>query len=327
MTDLTLQQPDMRSELPKVGSATEDTAIAEAQAQAITEVKAKVLIAHQYPRDELRVVSGVERSCSSRALAERAVYSFPRDKTKIEGPSIKLISEIARHWGNLDYGSKIIKEEKEYVSMFAYAWDLETNLYRSQQFRVSFYRFYKNGTKKLLEDERDRYEMMANKASRRIRKCLEDVLPDYIIEHAMERCDETIKSGMKGSPEMEIKKAVEAFRRLKVTQKAIERYFGCEIMELTAQNIVELRKIWNAISEGDESPGAYFDIAQAKAPDVENEKPKAQNKGEEKKKAETATDDAQPPKEQEQQNVSDEVKSGPKGADGTDDMLAAFGGE
>lgn len=58
----------------------------------------------------------------------------------------------------------------------AYAWDLETNTRRTTHFEVFHIRDTKQGPK-ILTEERDIYETIANQASRRMRGCILQLIP------------------------------------------------------------------------------------------------------------------------------------------------------
>src|ERR1700676_4757261 len=93
--DLALAAP------PRAGQAT----MVE-QARAIAEVRAAVMIAMDRPRDRTAAVAEMREVCGISALAERAFFRVPRGGEHVNGESIHLARELARVWGNIDFGVK-----------------------------------------------------------------------------------------------------------------------------------------------------------------------------------------------------------------------------
>ena len=53
-----------------------------------TEVQAMVIMAKQFPRDQIRAMDRILNACTRQSLAEGAVYSYPKGGQNVEGPSI-----------------------------------------------------------------------------------------------------------------------------------------------------------------------------------------------------------------------------------------------
>lgn len=58
---------------------------ANAEARVVAEVKAQVLMARQFPRDEQMAAEKILRECARPTLADAAVYTFPRGKETVTG--------------------------------------------------------------------------------------------------------------------------------------------------------------------------------------------------------------------------------------------------
>jgi len=71
----------------------------------VSEVKAQIYLAKQFPRNIDVVAGNILNECRNPRLAEMAQYSFVKGKgdkaTEIKGPSIRLMEVIARHWGTV----------------------------------------------------------------------------------------------------------------------------------------------------------------------------------------------------------------------------------
>lgn len=152
--------------------------------RAIAEAQGKLVIAKRFPRDESLSYSKVIESCRRPGLASEATYSFPRGGKAVTGPSIRLAEELARVWGNIDYGIRELSRKDGVSEMESYAWDLETNTSSSQKFSVKHWRDTQSGGYEL-KDERDIYELTANQGARRLRARLLAILPPDLVDGAL----------------------------------------------------------------------------------------------------------------------------------------------
>jgi hypothetical protein len=76
----------------------------------------------------------------------------------------------------------------------SYCWDLESNNRKRIPFTVKLVRDTKQGPK-ALTDERDIYELIQNYGQRRVRACIQAMIPVDIIEDAKAKVRETIEKG------------------------------------------------------------------------------------------------------------------------------------
>lgn len=159
--------------------------------KAIAEAQGKLIIAKNFPRDEHLAYAKVMEACKRKSLAEKAIYSYPRSGSTISGPSIRLAEELARCWGNVDFGIKELSQKEGESEMSAYCWDMETNTMSSQTFVVAHVRDTKKGQVKLSE-QRDIYENNANMAGRRLRARILAILPPDLVEAAVLECKKTL---------------------------------------------------------------------------------------------------------------------------------------
>lgn len=220
------------------------------QARAVAEVQAAVVVAQQVPRDLSSAVEQMRDACKQPGLAERAFFRFPRAGQTIAGPSVHLARELARCWGNVQYGIQEIRRDDEggISEMIAWAWDVQTNTRSSNTFIVPHVRDTKNGRKPLI-DLRDVYENNANQGSRRLREAIFSILPAWFTEEAKALCTETIKSGGGKSLAQQVADAVKAFGGLGVKVERIEHRFG-DKAKWTEHDLAQLRVIHGSISQG-----------------------------------------------------------------------------
>ena len=230
------------------------------QQRAIQEVQGMMIMAKKFPRDEALVEEKIRQACRRKSLAEVARYIYPKGGTTVQGPSIRLAETIARLWGNMLYGIQELSRSPGSSEMEAYAWDLESNTRRSIKFKVEHIRWTKKGSYDL-EDPRDIYEMNANMGARRVRACIQGVVPADIFDMAEEECDKTLNASLDGKPEERIAAMKAKYQEIGVPVEALEKRLGHKIEATTNPEIIVLRKIFMAIRDGMGKKEDYFEIA------------------------------------------------------------------
>lgn len=223
------------------------------------EVKGQIFMAKQFPRNPFEAEKRILDSCKRKSLASTAMYSYPRGKTNVQGPSIRLAEVLAQNWGNISFGVKELEQRPGESIAMAYAWDVETNTRQEKIFTVPHLRHTKYGSK-LLEDPRDIYEMVANNGSRRVRACILGVIPGDIVELAIKECNKTL-AGENASPLKDrLSRAFTAFKEdFDVTQEMIEEYFGYASNNFSEKNFSDLIGIYNSLKDGLTKVHEYFE--------------------------------------------------------------------
>lgn len=228
--------------------------------RAIQEVQAAYIMAKKFPRNESECLVKIVNACKRRRLAETAIYSYPRGGQNVSGPSIRLAEAIAKYWGNMKCGFKVLASDEHQSLVLAYCIDLETNMSKEIDFVVEHYRVSKKAGKQQLTDPRDIYEMVSNQASRRVRNCILAIIPDDIKEEAQEVCERTLMNADGNIPIADrIKKMVLVFAEFNVSPAMIEAKLGHKIEATTVQELVTLQKIYVAIKDGFAPVTAYFE--------------------------------------------------------------------
>src|SRR5262245_12533080 len=88
--------------VPTPGFLGQATAIE--QSRAVAEVQAAVIVAQQRPRNVNAAVNEMRAACQQPGLAERAFFRYSRGGGQVSGATIHLARELARCWGNIQYG-------------------------------------------------------------------------------------------------------------------------------------------------------------------------------------------------------------------------------
>lgn len=229
------------------------------QSRAIAQVQGALIVAQQRPRDTMAAANRMRESCQNHRLAERAFFSYSRGGSTISGASIHLATELARCWGNIDYGITELRRDdlKHESEMLAYAWDLETNLRATNSFIVPHRRDKKGGAE-ILTDMRDIYESNANNAARRLRECIFRALPRSFTDEAQELCRTTLEQGGGEPIEVRREKLVQAFADIGIATRRLARRVGKAVDKFTAYDLGELRIAYRSIRTGEADPGELF---------------------------------------------------------------------
>lgn len=234
--------------------------------RAVAEAQGKLLIAKKFPRDEVASYSKAIEACRRENMAKKAFYAYPRGGQTVEGPTIRFAEELARCWGNIDYGIKELSQDGGKSELQAYAWDLETNAQSVQNFTNPHQREVR-GKMQSLTSQRDIYEANANMATRRMRARILAILPAWFVEGCMAECKRTL-AGKSDIPLIDrIKNLVINFKKYGVSQEMIERRLKRKVDTMTGDDFAEYVGIYNAIKEGESKVAEWF-AAEPEAKDL-----------------------------------------------------------
>lgn len=249
------------------------------QARAVAEVAAAVQVAQMNPRDMGRAWAEMKAACGRTGLAERAFYTVPnRGKDK---PSVHLARELARIWGNLDYGvHELSRDDVRAVSeVRAFAWDQQTNVRSSRTLQVPHQRMVKNRAtgqqeRKPLVDLGDVYLNNQNVGARAVREAIFTVLPADFVAEAQDICRATLRNG-DGKPLPErIATMVARFKEeLGVDVRRIETRVGTKRGQWTAVDVAELAIVFGSISRGEARADDEFPAERVTAAEITGQQP------------------------------------------------------
>lgn len=222
------------------------------QSRAVAEVAAAVRVAQEVPRDLGTARAQMRDSCQQAKLAERAFFRFSRAGGQVSGASVHLARELARCWGNVQYGiTELRRDDRTRISeMQAFAWDVQTNTRSVSTFIVPHGRDTKQGRKDLT-DLRDIYENNANQGARRVREAIFAVLPSWFTEEAQDICQATIRDGGGKPIAQRIDDAVRVFGDAKVTEAQLEAKVGKPRSKWDEHDVARLSVIFTSMQRGE----------------------------------------------------------------------------
>lgn len=226
------------------------------QSRAIAEVQGAIVVARSNPRDEQGAYLKIMNACKRFGLASQAEYRYVRGGNTIDGPSIRLAEAMIRYWGNCIYGFREVGRTKDSSEVEAFCHDLETNTRVVRQVRVRHWRDTKRGGNEL-SSERDKYEMVASMAQRRVRACILEILPGDIVEDAVKACRSTLSkeivdvAGKAGE-------ILEHFAKYDVHKEDIEGYLGRKMESMVPVDIINLQRIFTSLRDGVAGKEEFF---------------------------------------------------------------------
>lgn len=228
-----------------------------------SEIQAAIISAKKFPRDELQAYSKAIKSHQRPRLAEAATYTFPRGGSKVEGPSIDCARDLARCWGNMDYGIRVVAMDDNTVHIKGFAIDLETNNRASAEDKFNKLVQTKKGW--VEPDERALRELIGRRGSILVRNAILQLLPPDLIDDAQATAKATMMSAAKGelkqNREDAIKKLVLAFSGVQVTTDMIKAKLNHDVSLITDEEFIDLKKIFKSIKDGHTSRSEQFEAS------------------------------------------------------------------
>lgn len=239
------------------------------QSRAVAEVHAAIVVAQERRRDINLAVASMYRSCAMKSLADRAFYSYRRGSETVQGATVQLARELARCWGNIQYGLTELRRDDTYgqSEMQAWAWDVETNARASTTFVVPHRRDRSEakGGSVALTDMRDIYENNANHGARRLREMIFAILPAWFTEDATAACYEALAgddSDGTTHPER-VANCVERFKTLGVSEAQLEKRVGAPAGRWSPFDLAQLGVVYRSIMRRETSLEDEFPAAAA----------------------------------------------------------------
>ncbi len=230
------------------------------------EMKAAIMLAKRFPRDESEAYTRIMRACDRPSFAESANYAFPRGGQTVTGPSVDLARELARIWGNIRYGMRIVSEDDERVHLKGYAYDLESNTYVESEDKFAKLVQRRNRVTRQSEwvkaDERDLRELVNKRGAICVRNAILQLLPSDVVQDAMARCRDTVQKVARGEIQQDRDQAIRrlalAFHDIGVNSEMIAGYLKHPMELITNEEIADLRAIFKSIRDGNSRREEYF---------------------------------------------------------------------
>lgn len=231
-------------------------AVAIEQERAIAEAQGQLILAKRFPRSTAGSTAELMEACKSPEFAMSAFYSVPN---RGSGPSIRFAEEVARCYGNFQYGHRELSRSEGKSEVEVYAWDMERNNRSIRQITVNHVTDTKNGPKRLT-DQADIDNKIANVASKQVRGRILALMPKHMVSSGIAECKKTLAGGNDKPVAQRVNDMTQAFARFGVTVAHLEAHLGHKLDTTTIDELADLHGVYNAIREGSK-PSDFFGIA------------------------------------------------------------------
>lgn len=242
------------------------------QERAIAEARGQIQLAKMFPRSLANAQAQLLEACKSPDFAAQAFYSVPN---RGSGPSIRFAEEVARCYGNFEYGHRELSRSDGKSEIEVFAWDKENNNFSKRQITVMHVRDTKNGSYPL-RDQADVDNRIANVASKQMRGRILALLPKSLVALGEAECRKTLAGNNQESLQSRVAKMVAAFSGYGVTPDNLTAYIGHSVDNCTADDLTDLVGVFNALREGARISD-YFEFDAPEKPVIELSEPAEKN--------------------------------------------------
>lgn len=238
-----------------------------------TEIQSAIIAAKRFRRNEQECFVRAIKAFQRPTMADAAIYSFPRGGKAVEGPSVGCARELARIWGNIRYGLRVVSNNGDRLHIKAFALDLETNTYVEAEDEFSKLIQRKNkytGEPQWIQpDERDLRELMNRRGAIAIRNSILQLLPSDLIDDVLKTARHTLQKDASQSLEQNreevVKRLVVSFDRVGVSVSMLETFLKHKLDVITAEEVAALRQIHQSLTEGVAKREEFFKFDGASA--------------------------------------------------------------
>ena len=245
-------------------------AVAVEQERAIAEARGQIQLAKMFPRSIAQATEELMEACRDMEFAQSAFYSVPN---RGSGPSIRLAEEVARCYGNFDYGHRELSRSDGKSEVEVYAWDKEKNNYSRRQITVNHVMDTKQGSRPLT-NQADIDNRIANVAAKQMRGRILALVSKTLVSNAIAECKKTLSGGNNQKTiRQRVSGMINAFAPYGVKTALIESYIGHKLDDATADDLTDLHGVYNALRSGAKVADyfAHPEPEAAKLPEPETE--------------------------------------------------------
>jgi hypothetical protein len=240
--------------------------------RAIAEARGQIQLAKMFPRSIAQATEELLEACKNTEFAAQAFYSVPN---RGSGPSIRFAEEIARCYGNFEYGHRELSRDGGKSEVEVYAWDKEKNNYSKRQITVDHVCYSRSNGNTKLTDPNDIDNRIANVAAKQMRGRILALVSKSLVAIGIEACQKTIAGGGDGkSISSQIQKATKLFSNFGVKVAHLEAYLGHSLDLSTIDDVTDLLGVYNALREG-AKVADYFSPPEKETPAIPEESGKS----------------------------------------------------
>ncbi len=250
-----------------------DPAAVAAAESAKARIQAAYIMALQKPRNEDQARARILAACRRPEFADRVEFSKPVAGRKIKGPSIRFAELALREWGNILSDISVIYEDDHTKRIRIGELDLETNANFTKEITIKKTVERKNNQGRQVLGNRlntngetvyivaATEDELNNKENALISKTIRNeglrLIPSDIIDEAIATAKQTMHSRDSQDPQGEKKKVLDAFMIIGIQPKDVESYLGHPLDTISPAELQDLRGVYRAIRDGEQSWSDY----------------------------------------------------------------------
>ena len=219
------------------------------QERAIAEAQGQLVLAKRFPRDLTAAHSELMMACKSKAFASVAFYAKPQGGGTVTGPSIRMAEEVARVFGNFQYGHRELSRDGKKSEVEVFAWDMEKNNFSKRQITVMHVVDTREGPKPM-RDQTQIDQKINNVSSKQARGLILALMPKWLVEDAVQECRKTLAGNNDEPLEVRVRRMTGAFAKYGVTTEHLEKYLGHKLDATLLDELVDLQGIFNSLRDG-----------------------------------------------------------------------------
>lgn len=241
-----------------------DVAVETQAAKARALVQARFIMAMERPRKWDDVRTKLLKECERFRFAEEATYEV---ENRGSGLSIRFAESAVRLMGNASVEAVTLMDSENERTIRITAIDLETNADFSQEVTVekSVERYSDAGrlvlrkrvTSKgktifIVRATAEEVLGLVNREIARVSRGLVlKLIPADIKEDCWDAIQKTVQAGVKADPDAERKRVLDGFAKLNIMPSEIEGFLGHDVAGCTPAEIVELKRLWLGVRDGE----------------------------------------------------------------------------
>lgn len=231
-------------------------------------IDSQIATAKAYPRNISKAIDNcIATVIKTKDVADSCIYTVPRGKGKISGPSVNMAKIMMQFYGNFRAAARVVEIEHKTVTCEAVAFDIENNVSVKVQVKRSI----------MGRDGRysDDMIVITGNAGNAIalRNAIFAVIPKVFVDMVYNAAQKKIIGDVSSEEKLAAKRidAVKAMKdRFNVTEKEILFAIGKEAIDhITKDDLITLAGIDTAIKDGDTTIDQAF---RGKQPEMEKPK-------------------------------------------------------
>jgi hypothetical protein len=273
----------MNTEIQTIKNDKTPAAVAAAEMQK-ARIESAYTIAMHRPRSIDQVRQNILKHCERPRFAEKVQYSKPVGGGSVKGPTIRFAEMAIREMTNVFSDIQVIFEDENKKQIKIILCDLETNCQFTKEITLNktVERKNKKG-REVIGERQNTYNQtvyivkatedeLLNKEAALISKAIRNeglrLIPQDIIEEAMDVAIHTMRKADKEDPDAAKNRIIDAFFKIGVKVSDLVAFLGHDIDMITAKELEELRGMHSALKEGSAKWSDFIeeptDIAKAK---------------------------------------------------------------